>query len=399
MTSLTERVPVRARHAEGGGALGVFQTTHDVSAYTAASLFAPGVEVQATVRFSSTIGRLGRPDSWRDVRGFAIKFETADGDYDVVGNNSPVFFVNDHNKFASLVVAQKLHGDGALDELFNYDRLWTFWTDHPETAHQVTWLLSDRGIPRSWRHQDGFGTHTYQWINAAGDRFWVKYHFRTDQGNDFLTQDEADRIAASEVDYYRDDLLQAIDHGDHPSWTLSVQVMPHEDANGYRFNPFDVTKVWPKGDYPLIPVGRLVLNRNPDDFVAQIEQAAFAPSRFVPGIGPSPDKMLHARMSAYPNFHGARVVIDGGADGPPSPALDDDSALRRAAATPHRDDDDFIQAGALVRAVLDDDARDRLVETVVANLSPITNADVRRKAIGYFTDVDRTLGQRIAAQL
>jgi catalase len=309
LTALGERVPVRVRHQEGGGALGRFEATRDVSRYTVALPFQPGAQTPVVVRFSSTISRAGLPDSWRDVRGFAVKFLAADGDYDIVGNNSPVFFINDDAKFASLVVALKLHGDGAVDELFDYDRVWTFWTLHPESAHQVTWLLSDRGIPRTWRHQDGFGTHTYQWINAAGERFWVKYHFRTDQGNEFLSQDEAGQIASSEVDYYREDLSRAIEHGDHPSWSLSVQAMPYEDAKRYRFNPFDITKVWPKNDYPLIPVGRLVLDRNPVDFVAQIEQAAFSPSNFIDGIGPSPDKMLQARMRSYMLLDWCRVFV------------------------------------------------------------------------------------------
>jgi catalase len=409
VTSLDRRVPARVRHAQGGGALGVFETGHDVSAYTVASLFQPGAQVDVVVRFSSTIGRLGSPDSWRDVRGFATKFLTADGHYDIVGNNSPVFFINDDRKFASLVVALKLHGDGALEELFDYDRVWRFWTDHPETAHQVTWLLSDRGIPRTWRHMDGFGAHTYQWINADGDRFWVKYHLRTDQGNEFLTQDETGRIVDTEVDYYSRDLSEAITRGDHPSWALSVQVMAYEDAKRYRFNPFDLTKVWPKRDYPLIPVGRLVLDRNPDDVVARIEQGAFSPSNFVPGIGPSPDTMLQARMSSYPNFQRARVVIGGpGSEDEPASAAHDtpdglswahDSELLRAADSRHRDDDDFVQAGALVRTALDDEARGRLVSNIVANLSGVTIPDVRRRAIRYWTSVDEALGKRIEADL
>lgn len=404
-------VPVRIRHSEGGGALGRFETTHDVSEFTAASLFQPGARVETVVRFSSTIGYLGLPDAWRDVRGFAVKFRTTDGDYDVVGNNSPVFFLVDPVKFASLVravaVDRRRAGSSstpAFDTLFDYDRLWEFWTTHPETAHQVAWLLGDRGIPRSWRHQDGFGTHTYQWINASGARFWVKYHFVSEQGTAHLSGEDLDGIEGAEVDYYRDDLSSAIERGAHPAWSLGVQIMPYDEAVAYRFNPFDVTKVWSKADYPLIPVGRLVLDRNPDDFEAQIEQAAFSPANFVPGIAPSPDPMLVARIASYPNFHKHRVVLDRAqpprvpqasmADAPPDSA----AVLALAAAVPAGSDvDDFGQAGTLVREVLDDAARARLLDTIAAHVAPVTRPNLVERIIDYWTRVDPGLGVALAA--
>ncbi|MBR21968.1 MAG: catalase, partial [Leifsonia sp.] len=304
-----ERVPERVVHAKGGGAFGVFETTEDVSQYTRAAVFQKGTTTETLLRFSSVAGEQGSPDTWRDPRGFALKFYTSEGNYDLVGNNTPVFFIKDGIKFPDFIRSQKrLPGSGLRD----HNMQWDFWSLQPESAHQVTWLMGDRGVPSSWRHMDGFGSHTYQWINAAGERFWVKYHFRTNQGHETLTQEQADQIAGEDADFHRRDLFEAIEKGDHPSWDLSVQIMPYEDAKSYRFNPFDLTKVWPKGDYPLIPVGRLTLNRNPENFFAQIEQAAFAPSNFVPGIAASPDKMLQARIFSYADAHRYRVGTNHG---------------------------------------------------------------------------------------
>ena len=247
-----ERVPERVVHAKGGGAFGTFVTTHDVSRYTRAALFQPGVETEMLARFSTVAGEQGSPDTWRDPRGFSLKFYTSEGNYDLVGNNTPVFFIRDGIKFPDFIHSQKrLPGSNLRDN----DMQWDFWSLSPESAHQVTWLMGDRGLPKSWRHMDGFGSHTYQWINAAGERFWVKYHFKTDQGNDYLTQAEADQLAGSDADHHIRDLYGAIEAGDFPTWSLHVQVMPYEDAKTYRFNPFDLTKVWPHADYPLIPVG------------------------------------------------------------------------------------------------------------------------------------------------
>ena len=223
-----------------------------MSAYTRAALFQPGVKTEMLARFSTVAGESGSPDTWRDPRGFALKFYTSEGNYDMVGNNTPVFFVRDPMKFQHFIRSQKRRADNGLRD---HDMQWDFWTLSPESAHQVTWLMGDRGIPQTWRHMNGYSSHTYMWVNAGGDKFWVKYHFKTDQGIEFLTQEDADRIAGENADYHRHDLFEAIRDGDLPTWTLYMQIMPFEEAKTYRFNPFDLTKVWPHGDYPLIKVG------------------------------------------------------------------------------------------------------------------------------------------------
>jgi catalase len=435
-----ERVPERVVHAKGGGAFGRFVTTGDVSQFTRAALFQPGVETEMLARFSTVAGEQGSPDTWRDPRGFALKFYTSEGNYDLVGNNTPVFFIRDGIKFPDFIRSQKrLPGSHLRD----HDMQWDFWTLSPESAHQVTWLMGDRGLPGSWRHMDGFGSHTYQWVNAAGERFWVKYHFKTDQGIEILTQDQADQIAGEDADFHIRDLSEAITRGEHPSWTLSVQVMPYADAAGYRFNPFDLTKVWPHSDYPLIEVGKMTLDRNPENYFAQIEQATFAPSNFVPGIAASPDKMLLARIFSYADAHRYRVGTNhaqlpvnaphapvhtyskegamrytfnaadapvyapnsvGGAHADPARAAESngwqsDGELVRAAATLHAEDDDFGQAGTLVREVLDDAARDRLVGNIIGHVSKVTRPELRARVIAYWTAVDGTLGARVAAGL
>jgi catalase len=435
-----EKVPERIVHAKGGGAFGTFVTTHDVSAYTRASLFQPGASVDMLARFSTVAGEQGSPDTWRDPRGFALKFYTEEGNYDLVGNNTPVFFIRDGIKFPDFIHSQKrLPGTHLRD----HDMQWDFWTLSPESAHQVTWLMGDRGLPASWRHMDGFGSHTYQWINAAGERFWVKYHFKTHQGIEILSQTDADRIAGEDADFHIRDLSEAIKRGDYPSWTLSVQIMPYDDAADYRFNPFDLTKVWPHADYPLHEVGTMTLTRNPENYFAQIEQATFAPSNFVPGIAASPDKMLLARIFSYADAHRYRVGTNhaqlevnapvaplhtyskdgamrhgfnspekpvyapnshGGPHADPARAGADagwesDGALMRTAAALHAEDDDFGQAGTLVREVLDDAARDRLVSNIAGHVSKVTDPELRIRVLQYWSNVDATLGGRVAAAL
>src|SRR6266576_1826965 len=267
-----ERIAERQPHAKGSGAFGYFEVTKDLSAYTKAAVFQPGTKTDTLIRFSTVAGERGSPDTWRDPRGYSLRFYTSQGNYDIVGNNTPVFFLRDPLKFQNFIRSQKRRADSGLRD---NDMQWDFWTLSPESAHMVTWLMGDRGIPRTWRHMNGYSSHTYSWTNAAGEIFWVKYHFISDQGIEFLTQAEADDLAGKD--------------GDYPSWTLKVQIMPYEDAKTYRFNPFDLTKVWPHGDYPLHEVGKLTLDRNPADNHAEIEQAAFEPSNLVPGIGPSPD--------------------------------------------------------------------------------------------------------------
>ena len=299
-----ERVPERNPHAKGGGAFGEFVVTEDVSGYTRAAVFQPGTTTEMLLRFSSVAGEQGSPDTWRDVRGYALRFYTTEGNYDIVGNNTPVFFIRDAMKFPDFIHSQKRLAGSALRDP---DMQWDFWTLSPESAHQVTYLMEDRGLSKSWRHLNGYGSHTYQWINAAGDRFWVQYHFKSRQGVERLDADEAERLAGTDADYYRRDLHDAIERGELPIWDVFVQVMPYHEANSYRFNPFDITKVWPHVDYPLIKVGHYTLNRNPQNFFAEIEQAAFAPSNLVQGIGISPDKMLMARVFAYPDAQRNRI--------------------------------------------------------------------------------------------
>jgi catalase len=436
-----EKVPERIVHAKGGGAFGTFTTTHDVRAYTRASLFQPGASVEMLARFSSVAGEQGSPDTWRDPRGFALKFYTDEGNYDLVGNNTPVFFIRDGIKFPDFIHSQKrLPGSHLRD----HNMQWDFWTLSPESAHQVTWLMGDRGLPTSWRHMDGFGSHTYQWINAAGERFWVKYHFRTQQGHEGLSQAQADEIAGQDADFHIRDLYEAIEAEDFPTWELSVQIMPYADAANYRFNPFDLTKVWSKGDYPLIPVGTMELNRNPANYFAEIEQATFAPSNFVPGIAASPDKMLMARIFSYADAHRYRLGTNhaqlpvnsphaaavhtyskdgaarqtfndphvpvyapnsfGGPVADPAAAGDDsgwqnDGALIRAAATLHAEDDDFGQAGTMVRVVLDDAARARLIGNIIGHVSKVTIPELRLRVLDYWRQVDQALGDAIAEGL
>jgi len=430
-----ERIPERQPHAKGSGAFGYFEVTKDVSAYTKAAVFQPGTKTDTLIRFSTVAGERGSPDTWRDVRGFALRFYTSEGNYDMVGNNTPVFFLRDPMKFQHFIRSQKRRADSGLRD---NDMQWDFWTLSPESAHQVTILFSDRGIPKTWRNMNGYSSHTYMWVNARGERFWVKYHFKTDQGIDFFTQEEADRIAGEDADYHRRDLFEAIKRGDYPSWTLKMQIMPFKEAETYRFNPFDLTKVWPHGDYPLHEVGCLTLNRNPTDFHTEIEQAAFEPNNLVPGIGPSPDKMLLARLFSYADAHRARLGVNykqipvnrprcavhsyskdgamridnvsdpvyapnskGGpkADGERYPQVEIWKAsgeFVRAAYTLRKDDDDWGQAGTLVRKVMDDAQRDRLVSNVVGHLKNGVSEPVLQRAFEYWRNIDKEIGDRIA---
>ena len=299
-----ERTPERVVHAKGAGAFGVFEVTEDVSAYTAADFLQPGKKTPVLARFSTVAGEKGAPDTQRDPRGFALKFYTEEGNYDMVGNNTPVFFIRDAIKFPDFIHSQKRTPD---TDLQSFQMRWDFWTLTPESAHQVAWLFGDRGLPSSYREMDGFSSHTYQWINAKGERFWVKYHFKTDQCIGYLPQAEADRLAGSDPEYHRRDLYQHIKDGDYPSWTLKMQIMPEAEAESYKVNPFDITKTWSQKDYPLIPVGKLTLNQLPKNFHVQVEQAAFSPSNLVRGIGFSPDKMLLGRVFSYPDTQRHRL--------------------------------------------------------------------------------------------
>ncbi len=304
-----ERIPERVVHAVGTGVHGYLEVTSaDVPKWTKMKAFsAVGKRTPLFLRFSTVAGSKGAPDTARDPRGFAVKFYTEDGNWDLVGNNTPVFFLRDGIKFPDFIHSQKYDPFTNRQEP---DNIWDFFAHSPEATHQFTWLFGDRGIPASYRQTDGFGSHTFQWVNAQGERFWVKFHFKTDQGIRCLTSEEAAQLGAQDPAYLHKELYDAIEAGQRPTWTLKVQVMPEQDAAGYRFDPFDLTKVWPYADYPLITIGRIALERVPDNYFAETEQSAFDPAHMVPGIGPSPDKMLQARLFAYGDAHRYRLGIN-----------------------------------------------------------------------------------------
>lgn len=430
-----EQIPERQPHAKGSGAFGHFEVTGDVERYTRAKLFQRGAKSDVAMRFSTVAGERGSPDTWRDPRGFSVKFYTEEGNFDMVGNNTPIFFVRDPMKFQHFIRSQKRRADNGLRD---HDMQWDFWTLSPESAHQVTYLMGDRGIPKTWREMNGYSSHTYSLINAEGEKFWVKFHFHTDlgDGNACFTQDDADKMAGKDGDFHRRDLFNAIARGDHPSWTLKWQVMPYDDAKTYRINPFDLTKTWPHADYPLIDVGKLVLTRNPTDFHTEIEQLAFEPNNMVPGVGLSPDKMLLARGFAYADAHRARLGVNykqipvnqpvapvhsyssagamrvqkatdpvyapnsyGGpaaqADAREAGLWQADGEMVRTAYTLRADDDDWSQPGALVRDVMDDAARARLVENVVGHLCDGVSEKVLTRAFEYWRNIDQDIGQGI----
>ncbi|WP_406407926.1 catalase [Streptomyces halstedii] len=430
-----ERVPERVVHARGSGAYGYFEVTDDVTGLTRADFLSEvGRRTETFIRFSTVADSLGGADAVRDPRGFALKFYTDEGNYDLVGNNTPVFFIKDPVKFPDFIHSQKRDPFTGRQEP---DNVWDFWAHSPEATHQVTWLMGDRGIPASYRHMNGYGSHTYQWTNAEGEAFYVKYHFKTNQGVRSLDADRAAELVGQDAASHQTDLLQAIERGVNPSWTLYVQVMPAAEAADYRFDPFDVTKVWPHADHPLRRVGRLVLDRNPDNVFAEVEQAAFSPNNFVPGIGPSPDKMLQGRLFAYAdaqryrlginhtqlpvNAPKAPVVDTYGRDGlhatrngsrhdknyePNSYAGPAQTGVALAAPLPvhgwtgthaspaHPKDDDFFQAGELYR-LMSADEKDRLIATIAGGLAQVTRDDVIEKNIAHFRAADPEYGARV----
>src|SRR5215207_547941 len=434
-----ERVPERVVHAKGSGAHGFFEVTEDVTQWTnAAFLSEVGKRTPVFVRLSTVAGELGAADTQRDPRGFALKFYTEEGNYDLVGNNTPVFFIRDASQFSDFIHSQKRMPDSGLR---SNDMQWDFWTLTPASAHQVTTLLSDRGIPRTLRHMNGYSSHTYSWSNAAGERFWVKYHWKTVQGIENFTQAEGDAMASQDPDFHRRDLWNAIAAGDAPEWRLEMQIMPFEEAADSRFNPFDLTKVWPHGDYPPITVGRFVLDRNPANHFAEVEQAAFSVGSLVPGIGLSPDKMLMGRVFSYHDTHlhriganyeqlpinapkcpvhsynkdGAMTFRNPGAQpvyapnsygGPQADASKEQpgcwveaAEMGRYAYEKHAADDDFGQPGTLYRDVMGPTDREHLVTNIVAHASDGVSPEVQERVIGYWTNVDAELGARVAAGL
>jgi catalase len=428
-----ERVPERQPHAKGAGAYGHFEVTNDLSAYTRAAVFQPGTKTEVFARLSTNAGERGSADTVRDTRGFSVKFYTSDGNLDIVGNNVPIFFLRDAIKFPSLIRAAKRRAD---NDLHDNNMLWDFWTLSPESAHLVTLVMGDRGVPRTFRHMNGYGLHTFSWMNADGQLVWVKYHFKTDQGVQWWSQDDADRLAGTDPDYCMRDLFEAIERGDYPSWTLKVQIMPFEDAKTYRFNPFDVTKVWPHSDYPLIDLGKLTLNRNVTDHHTEVEQAAFSPANLVPGTGLSPDRLLLARGFAYADAHRARIGVNhtqipvnaprgavrsysrggrmrvvnapdpvyvpnsvGGPSADPARAAEvhwsADGEMMRTAATRHAEDDDWGQAGSLVREVMDAQQRERLVHNVIQHVSDGVKEPVLSRVFEYWRNIDPDIAKQI----
>jgi catalase len=432
-----ERIPERVVHAKGAGAYGYFEVTDDVTRYTRAKFLSQvGKRTEVFLRFSTVGGEKGSADSERDPRGFAVKFYTEEGNYDMVGNNTPVFFLRDPLKFPDFIHTQKRH---PAKNTKDPDMFWDFLSLTPESIHQVTVLFSDRGTPKNYRHMNGYSGHTYMWYNANGDYFWVKIHFKTEQKIQNLTREEAGRLAGADPDHATRDLYDSIEQGDYPAWKVYVQVMTPEQVEKYRFDSFDITKVWPHGDAPLQPFGRMVLNRNPENYFADVEQAAFSPGDFVPGIGPSPDKMLQGRLFSYhdthrhrlgPNYHllpvnaskaspennyqrDGSMRVDGNGGGGPNyypNSMDGSEPDPRVAPPPLNisgmaarhaytlTDDDFVQAGDLYRKVMTDVDRDHLIGNIVSHLGNAQKRiQLRQTALFYKADTE--YGLRVAKGL
>jgi catalase len=427
-----ERIPERVVHARGAGAYGTFSLNKSLADYTCADFLQNvGQETEVFLRFSTVGGGQDSSDYARDPRGFAVKFYTNEGNFDLVGNNTPVFFLNDPMKFPDFVHSQKKNPKTNLPDPA---RMFEYWANHPQSLHQMTILMSDRGIPRSWRHVNGYGSHTLGLWNKDGERYWVKWHFKTDQGIQCVTNEEAATLSPHGA---QEDLVNAIDRGEYPSWTVKVQILTEEAARSFPINPFDLTKVWPHELAPLQEIGRLQLNRNVENYFAETEQVAFAPSNFVPGIGPSPDKMLQARLFAYQDAQRYRVGVnhnqlpvnaprcpvnhyqrDGvmagtgsgnqGADinfypndqadlprpdeayaPPPLPLLEE------AWVTSFNQDDEdyFSQAGNLYR-IFSNEEKERLAATIAGGLSQ-AEGSVQQRMIGYLEKADPDYGHRV----
>lgn len=433
-----ERIPERVVHAVATGAYGTFEVTNaDAAKYTAMKLFAKkGNSCEVFARFSTVAGSKGAADTARDPRGFALKFYTEDGNWDLVGNNTPIFFIRDGIKFPDFIHSQKYDPYTNRQEPNN---IWDFFSNSPEATHQFTWLFGDRGIPASLARMNGYGSHTFQWVNAEGKKVWVKFHLKTDQGIDCLTSEKAAELGGQDPAHLHKEFYDRIEGGDFPSWTMKVQVMPVDEAADYRHNPFDLTKVWPHEDYPLIEVGRMTLNRLPENYFAEVEQSAFSPGNFVPGVGPSPDPMLQARLFGYGDAHRYRLGVNASRlpvnmpkaskhglnnysrDG--SMRFDDNGkgsanyepnsrggpqetgaafehgdgvtgSVGQHGLIAHQDDDDFVQAGALYH-IMPDDAKERLVQNLAGSLAQVTLDGVVERSVSYFHKADSDLGERL----
>ncbi len=432
-----ERIPERVVHAKAAGAHGTFTVTQDITRYTKAKIFGEvGKKTEMFGRFSTVAGEKGSADTVRDVRGFALKFYTEEGNWDMVGNNTPVFFIRDGIKFPDFIHSQKRDPQ---TNLRSDTMQWDFWSHCPESLHQVTILFSDRGLPQGIPYMNGYGSHTYSFINAKNERYWVKFHFKTRQGVKCMLPEEADRIAGENPDYHTQELFNAIARGEFPQWTLYVQVMPEQDAENYQWNPFDLTKVWPHADYPLIEVGVMELNRNPENYFAEVEQAAFSPANVVPGISFSPDKMLQARLFAYADAHRYRLGANferlpincphaakannyqrdgamrfddnGGASpnyepnsfgGPVEDPAYAEPPLRISGDADRYEqergvDDDYVQPGNLFR-ILSAEQQKRLIAAIVGSLSK-TPKEIQERMVAHFRRADAAYGDGVAKGL
>ncbi len=429
-----ERIPERVVHAKGAGAYGYFEVTHDITKYTCADFLSEiGKKTDVFARFSTVGGEKGSADSARDPRGFAVKFYTKEGNYDMVGNNTPVFFIRDAIKFPDFIHTQKRH---PATNLKDPDMFWDFLSLTPESIHQVMVLFSDRGTPASYRYMNGFTGHSIMWYNKKGEYYWIKLHFKTKQGVKNLTLEEASSMESIDPDHATRDLSTSITKGNFPEWTVYAQIMTPEEAKNYKFDPFDITKVWFQSDYPLIPVGKMVLNKNPENYFSEVEQAAFSPGNLVPGIAPSPDKMLQGRIFSYPDTHRHRLGAnfhmlpinapksaaknyqrDGSmnlhSEGAPNyypntfggpepdvaytpPPVDVKGLIDR-----HEyelSDIDFVQAGALYSRVMTDNDKSNLIKNVSSHLKNAQQRiQLRQTAIFYKADAD--CGTRLSKAL
>ncbi len=429
-----ERIPERVVHAKGTGAYGYFEVTNDLSKYTRAKFLSEvGKKTEVFIRFSTVGGEKGSADAKRDPRGTAMKFYTEEGNYDLVGNNTPIFFIRDSIKFPDFIHTQKRNPQNNLPDA---DMFWDFMSLTPESIHQATFLFTDRGTPLNFRHMDCFGSHSFMWYNEKNEYVWVKYHFKTAQGIKNFTNDEAVKMCGENPDHAVEDLFEAIENENYPEWNVYVQIMKPEEAEEYKFDPFDVTKVWFHGDYPLIPLGKLVLNKNPENFFAEVEQVAFAPSNFVPGIGPSPDRLLQGRLFSYedtqrhrlgPNHHqipvnrpknadvnsyqrdGPMTVDENGGKGPnyypnsfggaePDETVTPPTIELKAEINRHTmptEDVDFFQTGELWRRVLSDEDKDHLVYNIVVHLGNAQER-IRYRQCALFYKADPEYGTRVA---
>lgn len=428
-----EVIPERRVHAKGSGAFGTLTITNDISRYSKAKLFEQvGKKTDLFIRFSTVAGERGAADAERDVRGFSVKFYTEEGNWDIVGNNTPVFFLRDPLKFPDFIHTQKRD---PRTNTRNPVAAWDFWSRHPESLHQVTILMSDRGLPQNYRQMHGFGSHTFSFINAAGERFWVKFHFKSMQGIANWTNREAAEVVGGERESAQKDLFGSIERGEYPRWRMCVQIMPEADAATYPINPFDLTKVWPHKDYPLIEVGIVELNRNPENYFAEVEQAAFTPANVVPGIGFSPDRMLQGRLFSYGDAQRYRLGVNHHqipVNAPRCPfhnSFHRDGAMRvdgnqggklnyepnrlgefaqdsRAAEPPlalygaadrydHREDGDYYsQAGALFR-LMNDDQKQQLFANIADSIRPVP-ADIKRRQLDHFHKADPAYAAGVA---